>query len=137
MLKFHPPTGWPKRTKGTFGWRNDALLQGTIARRSDDFGAATSVAANGADIALCSIVEKPANFNHQSVTLQGTALGVKETTSHRGNDYTTFKLQDPAAAVPSTSSLGATPHCRTAIKSAWTVYSRPNIIRAPTGGRGN
>jgi len=85
----------------------------------------TSVAANGADIALCSIVEKPANFNHQSVTLQGTALGVKETTSHRGNDYTTFKLQDP-------SGWGATPHCRTAIKSAWTVYSRPNIIKAAT-----
>ena len=59
-------------------------------------GLLTSVAANGADIALCSIVEKPANFNHQSVTLQGTALGVKETTSHRGNDYTTFKLQDPS-----------------------------------------
>jgi hypothetical protein len=59
-------------------------------------GLLTSVAANGADIALCSIVEKPANFNHQSVTLQGTALGVKETTSYRGNDYTTFKLQDPS-----------------------------------------
>jgi hypothetical protein len=60
-------------------------------------GLLTSVAANGAaDIALCSIVEKPANFNQQSVTLQGTALGVKETTSHRGNDYTTFKLQDPS-----------------------------------------
>jgi hypothetical protein len=28
--------------------------------------------------------------------LQGTAVGVKETTSHRGNDYTTFKLQDPS-----------------------------------------
>jgi hypothetical protein len=91
------------------------------------------VAANGAaDIALCSIVEKPANFDHQSVTLQGTALGVKETTSHRGNDYTTFKLQDPSGCGASTSSLGATPHCRTAIKSAWTVYSRPNIIKAAT-----
>ena len=59
-------------------------------------GLLMSAAANGADIAICSIIEKPANFNHQSVTLQGTALGVKETTSHRGNDYTTFKLQDPS-----------------------------------------
>jgi hypothetical protein len=59
-------------------------------------GLLTSVAANGADIAICLIVEKLANFNHQNVTLQGTALGVKETTSHRGNDYTTFKLQDPS-----------------------------------------
>jgi hypothetical protein len=29
------------------------------------------------------------------VTLQGTATSVKEATSRRGNDYTTFKLQDP------------------------------------------
>jgi hypothetical protein len=55
-----------------------------------------SVAANGADVAICSIVDKPTSFDHQNVTLQGTALGVKETTSHRGNDYTTFKLQDPS-----------------------------------------
>ena len=40
-----------------------------------------------------------------------------------------------AAAVPSTSSLGATPHYRTAIKSAWTVCSRPNIIKAATSVR--
>ena len=59
-------------------------------------GLLTSVAANGADIAICLIVEKPANFNHQNVTLQGAALGVKETTSHRGNEYTTFKLQGPS-----------------------------------------
>jgi hypothetical protein len=52
----------------------------------------SSAAANGADVGICSIVEKPASFNHQNVTMQGTALGVKETTSHRGNDYTTSKL---------------------------------------------
>jgi hypothetical protein len=59
-------------------------------------GLLTSVAVNGANIAICSIVDKPTSFDHQNVTLQGTALGVKETTSHRGNDYTTFKLQDPS-----------------------------------------
>jgi hypothetical protein len=45
---------------------------------------------------MCADRSALANFNHPNVTLQGTALGVKETTSHRGNDYTTFKLQDPS-----------------------------------------
>jgi hypothetical protein len=44
---------------------------------------------------VCSIVKQPENFDHQNVTLQGTAASVRETTSHRGNDYTTFKLEDP------------------------------------------
>jgi hypothetical protein len=48
-----------------------------------------------ADIGVCPIVAKPANFDHQTVTLQGTVTALKETTSHRGNDYTTFKLEDP------------------------------------------
>jgi hypothetical protein len=56
----------------------------------------TSVAANAADVAICSIVGNPASFDHQNVTLQGTAIGVKETSSQRGNDYTIFKLQDPS-----------------------------------------
>jgi hypothetical protein len=41
-------------------------------------------------------VDKPASFNHQTVTLQGIVTALKETTSRRGNDYTTFKLQDPS-----------------------------------------
>ena len=45
---------------------------------------------------LCSIVADPTTFDHQTVTLQGTAAALKETTSRRGNDYTTFKLQDPS-----------------------------------------
>lgn len=53
-----------------------------------------SVAADAADI--CSMVSKPASFDHQTVTLQGTATALKETTSRRGNDYTTFKLEDPS-----------------------------------------
>jgi hypothetical protein len=51
-------------------------------------------AANAADVGVCSIVAKPANFDHQTVTLQGTATALRETTSHRGNDYSTFKLED-------------------------------------------
>ena len=51
--------------------------------------------AQSADVGICSIVTKPTSFDHQSVALQGTVTSLKETTSHKGNDYTTFKLQDP------------------------------------------
>ena len=47
-----------------------------------------------AEVGVCAIVAKPSDFDHQTVTLLGTAAALKETTSHRGNDYTTFKLQD-------------------------------------------
>jgi hypothetical protein len=55
-----------------------------------------STTCNAADDAICSIVGKPQDFNHKSVTLKGTPVNVRETTSRRGNDYTTFKLQDSA-----------------------------------------
>ena len=51
---------------------------------------------DAADVGVCAIVAKPAGFDHQTVTLQGTVTPLKETTSRRGNDYTTFKLQDPS-----------------------------------------
>jgi hypothetical protein len=50
--------------------------------------------AKAAEVGICAIIAKPVSFDHQTVTLQGTATALKETTSHRGNDYTTFKLQD-------------------------------------------
>jgi hypothetical protein len=53
-------------------------------------------AANAAEVNVCEIVAKPASFDHETVTLQGTATAIKETTSRRGNDYTTFKLQGPS-----------------------------------------
>ena len=52
--------------------------------------------ANAAEVGICEIVAKPTDFDHRSVTLQGMATALKETTSQRGNDYTTFKLQDPS-----------------------------------------
>ena len=52
--------------------------------------------ANAAEANVCEIVAKPASFNHQAVTLQGIVTALKETTSRRGNDYTTFKLKDPS-----------------------------------------
>jgi hypothetical protein len=51
--------------------------------------------ADAAEVAICSLVTKPANFDRQAVTFQGTATAVKKTTSRRGNDYTLFKLQGP------------------------------------------
>ena len=51
---------------------------------------------NAADVPICSIIAKPTSFDHQNVSLQGTIAGLKETTSRKGNDYTTFKLQDPS-----------------------------------------
>jgi hypothetical protein len=49
-----------------------------------------------ADDLICSIVKKPQDFDHKGVSLKGAPVNVKETTSRRGNDYTTFNLQDAA-----------------------------------------
>jgi hypothetical protein len=51
------------------------------------------LSASAAEVAVCSITQNPESFDHQTVTLQGTATDVKQTTSRRGNDYSTFKLQ--------------------------------------------
>jgi hypothetical protein len=81
---------------GSFGGETMRCCKARLLVGATTLVLLTSVAAHGADIAICSIAEKPASFNHQNVTMQGTPLGVKETTSHRGNDYATFKLQDPS-----------------------------------------
>ena len=54
----------------------------------------TSACGNAGDV--CSIVKNPRAFNRQNVTLEGTVTALKETTSPKGNDYTTFKLEDPS-----------------------------------------
>ena len=54
---------------------------------------ASGASADAADVAICSLVAKPSNFDRQAVTFQGIATAVKKTTSRRGNDYTLFKLQ--------------------------------------------
>ena len=56
---------------------------------------ASGASADAADVAICSLVAKPFNFDRQVITLQGTAGDVKRKTSRRGNDYTLFKLQGP------------------------------------------
>ena len=57
-----------------------------------------SVNGSAADVTVCSVTSNRASFDHKSVTLQGTAIMVRETTSRRGNNYTTFKLHDPNGA---------------------------------------
>lgn len=49
---------------------------------------------NAAEATICQLVAKPASFDHQNVTVQGSVAALRETTSRAGNDYTTFKLQD-------------------------------------------
>ena len=56
---------------------------------------ASGAGADAADVAICSLVAKPSNFDRQAITFQGTAGDVKKKTSRRGNDYTLFKLQGP------------------------------------------
>ena len=50
---------------------------------------------NAGEVPLCSIIAKPTSFDHQNVSLEGTITGLRETTSRKGNEYTTFKLRDP------------------------------------------
>ena len=54
------------------------------------------IIASAGEVGVCAILDKPASFDHQTVTLNGKVTALKETTSRRGNDYTTFKLQDPS-----------------------------------------
>ena len=68
---------------------------GVIGRAATLALLASIASADGAEVAICSLVAKPSNFDHQPVTFQGTATAVKKTTSRRGNDYTLFKLQGP------------------------------------------
>ncbi len=55
-------------------------------------------AANASEATVHSIVASPASFDHRNVTLRGNVADLKETTSHAGNDYTTFKLQDASGS---------------------------------------
>jgi hypothetical protein len=68
---------------------------GVIGRAATLALLASGAGANAAEVAICSLVTKPANFDRQAVTFQGTTTAVKKTTSRRGNDYTLFKLKGP------------------------------------------
>jgi RecJ-like exonuclease len=59
------------------------------------FSAATGSAR---EATLSAVIQDPAQFDGQMVTIRGAVATLKQTTSRRGNDYTTFKLQDPTGA---------------------------------------
>jgi len=69
---------------------------------------ASGANAEAADIAICSLVAKPSNFDRQAITFQGMATGVKKKTSRRGNDYSSCKVLGDAALLMC--SHGATPN---------------------------
>lgn len=46
------------------------------------------------EVAIHSIVAHPDQFDRQNVMLTGIVTELKETTSHAGNAYTIFKLED-------------------------------------------
>ena len=58
---------------------------GALGREDAQDGLDDGRFANAAEVGVCAIVAKPANFDHQTVTLQGTATALKETTSHRAS----------------------------------------------------
>ena len=52
-------------------------------------------ASTAADVSICAIINKPANFNHQNVTVKGTAAGLRKGASRDGGAYMTLSLQEP------------------------------------------
>jgi hypothetical protein len=88
--------------------------------------------AKAAEVNACEIVAKPASFDHQTVTLQGTATALKETTSRRGNDYTTFKLQGPNGCGAVDIFTWGHPTRATAKTYESMACSRPSIIKDTT-----
>jgi hypothetical protein len=68
-------------------WRSLSLLVALVA------------SGHAAEVPICSIIANPKSFDHQNVSLQGTIGSLRETTSRKGNDYTTFKLQDPSVVL--------------------------------------
>ena len=54
----------------------------------------TPQSAGLAHITLCAIVAQPGKFDNQGVALDGVVTDLRETTSQRRNDYTTFNLKD-------------------------------------------
>ena len=76
------------------GLPDNAQKRNTMRRKAQSFVGAmalvlfTVVASNAAEVSVHSIVTNAPSFDHQTVTLQGTVVAIKETTSRRGNDYT-------------------------------------------------
>ena len=81
---------WRMNHAGRAGWRLSAVV--IIA------SILMSVRTDAADEPVCSLERNPKGFDQRALTLHGTIVELNETTSQRGNNYTTFKLQDQAGA---------------------------------------
>jgi hypothetical protein len=46
------------------------------------------------EVTACAIKDQPRSFDRQTINSRGTAADVRQATSRRGNDYSTFSLED-------------------------------------------
>jgi hypothetical protein len=53
-----------------------------------------SFSSYAAETPVCAIAHSPTGFDHRAVSLIGKVTSLRQTTSQRGNDYSTFKLSD-------------------------------------------
>jgi len=80
--------------------RDSAAWRRGVRPSEPDFAAygtpasGTPQSAGLAHITVCAIVAKPSKFDNRGVRLDGIITDLYETTSQRGNDYTTFNLKD-------------------------------------------
>ena len=58
-----------------------------------------TLASHAAEVPIQTIIRNPAQFDSKSVTIRGTTAAVNKTTSHSGNAYSTFEVQDGDAAI--------------------------------------
>ncbi len=54
----------------------------------------SSYASRSTEVAIQSVADSPAKFDHESVSVEGTVAALRETTSRAGNDYSTFMLRN-------------------------------------------
>jgi hypothetical protein len=59
----------------------------------------SSVVSLAVETTVPAILANPGQFNGKTVTVRGIATAVKPTVSHRGNPYTTLRLQDGGSAI--------------------------------------
>jgi hypothetical protein len=104
----------------------------TLLTAAATFLLLTPDAARAADVSIHSVATNPSGFDHQTVTLEGTAIAVRETTSQRGNDYTTFKLQDSGSGDSVTVFTWGHPPLGNGDRVQVEAFSRENIIRVAT-----
>jgi hypothetical protein len=57
------------------------------------------VFAEAEETTACAIMDHPKNYDGKTINSTGTAAEVKQPTSRRGNDYSTFRLEDEGCSL--------------------------------------